>query len=66
MEVIKAKNNELERLRRDLLELKDSYTTRVSDLEKENDSLTYSLRSTQKLTEVQTSENKKLMEKKAD
>ena len=52
-------------IKKDLNETKVSFSTRVHDLERENSKLEISLRSSQKLAEMQMSENKKLLEKKA-
>lgn len=53
-------------LRKDLSEIKLSFSSRLVEVEKENTVLSTSLRSTQKLSEMQMNENKKLIAKKTE
>ena len=62
-EVIKAKNKEIDILRKDLAEIKYSYATRINDLERENKEYSDTLRSTKRLADMQMQENRKLLEK---
>lgn len=57
-EVVKVKNKEIDSLRKDLTEIKYSFSGRITDLERENKELKDALKSTQKLAEMQMKENK--------
>lgn len=63
-EVIRVKNNEIDMLRADQAEFRVSFTVRINQLEKENYDFQNCLKQSQKLSEMQMKENKKLIERK--
>ncbi|CAI2368178.1 unnamed protein product [Moneuplotes crassus] len=62
--VIQAKKKEISCLRKDMGDLKLSFNTRINDLEASNYDLVESLKSSQKIADMQMAENKKLISRK--
>ncbi|CAI2368288.1 unnamed protein product [Moneuplotes crassus] len=63
--VIRVKNKEIDLLRKEMTEIKLSYNTRITEMTSENSDLLTSLKSSQKLADMQMRENKKLIDRKS-